>query len=604
MSLVMWLTIRQTESPTERCKMKAMFRGFVAVLAGMLLAFLLAPMASADTIDCSAKIVDKTSARVLDTAKVERALRTVEAHGADVYVRAFQNTPGGNADAFWAQGLAQCSNWRTPDGEPKANVIMVTFGMDRSMGIFFNASSFPSLNKSFGTIMSRDMKPNFRSEDFTAGVTSALNSIGREIDPNKPAPTPTDYSGVWKAVLWTLIAITSATALVCGAVRGMRWRRRRQDAARDRQKAQVLAQKAKTRVVMLLVELKEPSQLRAGFALASDGLPAKLVDKHAKTLGDILETFGVANDAYVELGRDPEGDPDAQLSTSRYKWLEEEFVSIADDMGSVNSRYKQLLDDVSADKRKLTRDARAQQVDDLSHMITGYSSLLDECERVFLVALYRQELVGYEQRLNAQRAMLSDDATAFESYCGLVELELQLREFARTLDSLRSARTRIVNARQLIADEVSARRVTLEGLEYVESAKALSTLEKAEREADRVLNNLASDTEHDTQVAEIERLLGRVRSAGDGAVKRNQAIIDERKAEEKRKRQREDDDRRRRSSGGFGSSVAGSAVGGYLGSSYGSSHSGSHSHDSGSSFGGGGSSWGGGGDFGGGGGSW
>ena len=90
-------------------------RSLVVLWAGGLLAFLLAPTASADAINCSAKIVDTTSAHVLDAAKVESAIRTVETHGADVYVRAFENMPGGNADAFWAQGLQQFAN---PLGHP------------------------------------------------------------------------------------------------------------------------------------------------------------------------------------------------------------------------------------------------------------------------------------------------------------------------------------------------------------------------------------------------------------------------------------------------------------------------------------------------------
>lgn len=343
--------------------------------------------------------------------------------------------------------------------------------------------------------------------------------------------------------------------------------------------------------------------------MASDGLPEPLVKKHGKELTAILDDFEQANDAYVELGRIPDGDPDVRLTTDRYQELEVEFTRIAESMESVKQRYDSLLGTVKADKEKLTREARKKQADSLDLSINNLSSVLDTCQPVFPVDTYQQKLQGYSQQLIAEQSVLDDDSKALESYTALAKLKEQLDGFSRVVSSLQKAHKKIVEVRQSVANEVNLRRSTLTGLQHVDSKAALRELKDAEKAATALARSLSPAVKHEDQVAGIDRSLERIRSAGRDAERRNQEAVDEQAREAKRKRQQEEDERRRaarrRSSSDFGSSFGGSMAGGYLGSSLGNSHSSSHSSDSSSSFGGGGGSWGGGGgDFGGGGGGW
>lgn len=52
--------------------------------------------ASADPVQCQEQVLDLTNDRVLDTSKVAgSAAQLSQTTGADVFVRAFQSTPGG-----------------------------------------------------------------------------------------------------------------------------------------------------------------------------------------------------------------------------------------------------------------------------------------------------------------------------------------------------------------------------------------------------------------------------------------------------------------------------------------------------------------------------
>lgn len=560
-----------------------------------------APSALADTIECSQKIVDATRDKVLDTTAILAAVDGVEAQGADVYVRAFETTPGGNADAFWEQGLDQCSNWRTPGGTPKANVIVVMFGMDRTSGIFFNASSFSSLQDRFGSIMSEDMGPNFRSEEFTAGITSSLNSIAREIDPNKPAPQQADYSGVWTALLGILGGILCFAAMAASVVFGGKYIRRRREEKSERLSAQAKAQKAKARVEQLVTTTKDVGVMERELLVAVGDLPEPMAGVRRSELRSIVSLYETTNSSYVASVTDPSSDPYKRLTTARYEEIGADFTQIGDDMKAVGTLFGALIEATGEDKRKLSKTVRTERADAMAREIGQFALTLAECESAFEIAPYKRELETLKIELNdARNALEADTPTwAWVSHAGLDKLDEHIDAFAQTCRELTIAYEKIAGARELISEETQSRRSVLEQLKHVEKDAAFQELESVSETADSLYRALSASRAHDEQIVDIDLLIGRIKAAGSTAVAEDQEIV------KAKKKEAEDEERarktRRRSSGSFSDSVTGGVVGGYIGSSSSSSSSSSRNTD----YGGGGSSWGGGGgDFGGGGGSW
>ncbi|KXO90935.1 hypothetical protein AXK58_21105 [Tsukamurella tyrosinosolvens] len=141
---------------------------------------------------CSAPVVDATHDKVLDSASVTtRVLDLRGATGADVYVRAFQNTPGGSAAVWWQDAYRECPSWLGADGKtPKPNLLVVQFGMDRTNAIQYG-SSFHRLDPWVDRVRA-DMGVHLRRSDFTGAVTSTLVALDEAL---KPAPDATEGSG-------------------------------------------------------------------------------------------------------------------------------------------------------------------------------------------------------------------------------------------------------------------------------------------------------------------------------------------------------------------------------------------------------------------------
>ncbi|CPY91670.1 Uncharacterised protein [Mycobacteroides abscessus] len=74
--------------------------------------------ASADPVQCQEQVLDLTNDRVLDTSKVtSSAAQLSQTTGADVFVRAFQSTPGDSAAVWWRQAYPECPAWLATDGK-------------------------------------------------------------------------------------------------------------------------------------------------------------------------------------------------------------------------------------------------------------------------------------------------------------------------------------------------------------------------------------------------------------------------------------------------------------------------------------------------------
>lgn len=587
------------------------------LVAASSIALFSAPVASADTIQCENSIVDTTHKQVLNTTAVQAAVDGVAAQGADVYVRAFQDTPGGNADAFWSQGLRQCSNWRTPDGKPKANIIMVMFGMDRTSGIFYNASSFPELNDEFGSIISSDMNPNFRSGDFSRGIVSALNSIAHTIDPNRTETTiidntpDTDYSGVWKMTLWIFIGIALTVGFAAALVFGGRAVRRRREEKTEWLKERAAARSAKDKLDRAIPNLRRDGDLEREFLIASAGVPSSVLKARRSEFSKIDERYDDIDESYPATVTNPDYDPEREHTTTQYREMVKEFSRITTAIKAVDEDFATLLANLEEDKEKLTLESRTRALDAVTRDTDTLASALGRCEQVFEVAQQRNELDVVKRRIETARLQLQAEGREEESYNEIAALRAEVSSLTVSIRSLESDRDTIMSAQKQVDAAVAARRSTLSRLEHVDTEEPLRRLDRAARGADDLYRRLEQSRVRTSQLAAIDTFVASINATGEKSVQANRKTTDRLAAEATARRRKEEEQRaeeRRqeaRRSSSFTNSSTGGFAGGYLGGTLGNS-GGSSSYDSGgSSFGGGGSSWGGGGgDSGGGGGGW
>lgn len=222
-------------------------------------ALLSAPITAQAEPACAAPVIDETTDKVLDQPKVIEAVSTLERDtGTDVFVRAFQETPGGDSGAWWRDAFAQCSAWLGADGKtPKPNIVVVEFGMDHTSAIEYG-SNLHRLDTQVDGIRSRKLGEGLRRRDFTGAVTSTLSALNEAIKAPPPAAQPAAGGGdgpsaaevgafFFKSLLILGLAVLSYFAGRLGLRRLRDWlenRRRLQATLLDLQKAKAAAAKA------------------------------------------------------------------------------------------------------------------------------------------------------------------------------------------------------------------------------------------------------------------------------------------------------------------------------------------------------------------------
>jgi hypothetical protein len=101
-----------------------------------------APSAQAQqpVINCSAHMLDATAQQGIDIAYVNRHVDMFKSRvpTTKIYVQAYEQMPGGSADAFWKMAKQQCANWLDPSGtRVKDNIFVVVYGHNvDSVGLF------------------------------------------------------------------------------------------------------------------------------------------------------------------------------------------------------------------------------------------------------------------------------------------------------------------------------------------------------------------------------------------------------------------------------------------------------------------------------------
>lgn len=191
-------------------------RKLITVLSALLIMALLsmAPAAHADD-KCSALVLDTTTARVLDVERVTEAVKRARNDtGADIYVRAMQETPYGDSGVWWRKTYPTCPSWVHTDGEhPRANVLVIQFGLDRTSSINYGDNFKAKLDRRADKIRGNTLGNGLRDamhadesdkrESFTRAVEQTLDATVEAL--HAPDSTPVDWGSVWSTVWkWVL----------------------------------------------------------------------------------------------------------------------------------------------------------------------------------------------------------------------------------------------------------------------------------------------------------------------------------------------------------------------------------------------------------------
>ena len=576
--------------------MKAVLRNVVALLLTGMFTLMVAPVASADTVVCSGSIVDQTDGHVLmsQQTRVQSAIDDASSYGADVYVRAFQNTPGGDADTFWRQGLAQCPNWSTPDGHTKSNVVVVVLGMDHKSAIYFNNEHYPALKSRADTIRSQDMNANFKKGNFADGVVAGLNSIKAA---TQPGASTDDGPSAGTILKWIGAIIGIIVGIVLLGFGGFwlysTWRERR-EAEEVRLDAQAKARKAKADASSEVTNARSDEDLKREFLMATAGLPKVMTDKHYETFEAIDVSSDTQVEAFANLNEDPAFDPEGVLKTADYAAQQKRYGAIATALQSVASQYETLFATIKNDKRDLTPEARTRRWNDINDDVFRLQTVLGDCERVFDVASQRTQLTELVSQVQVAQALLANvqELETVTSYDQLIGLERQLGDLTSQVAKLTADRDTVDGARKSFQSEVASRRKRLGKVQHVSASSALSDLEQVEGRIDERVKGLQSIRSREQLLESIGQFRDQIKQVGHKVVTEDDRIEAEAEAARRRKREQEEAERRRKREreeeeerARRRSSSYGSSGGGYIYTDSGSSSGGcsSSSVDGGSS---------------------
>ena len=526
--------------------------------------------------------------------KVNEAIHDTEsATGADIYVRSFDTAPMGSLDEWWRTTYKQCSNWLATDTvTPKPNVIVLVFSMDRSSGIFYG-SGWHLLDGRIDQIRSADMNANFKSGDFTKGVTSALNDIrlAKAAPPSAAAVSSSNNSSVGRGLLVAFIVVAVFALMLLALWFGAKSWLARQRGKAELAEARQALQEAKDVADRNMADLS-PRELKASYLLAANDLPKKarvsFDSSHEEIERDIQELQN--RHGALQLNFNPDSTSAEVCRRETEKWQEgttqvRQVRARASKLDSIVAGRVEILSPKNLLRQAVKLDSElttsTRQLDNLSKSY----DVQDTCERARKLSSQVGEIKSQLENANIDVLAVERDLDTARQQ--VKDLEAYVADLSRTAG-------RISNAQKELKEvsERAERRLDLADATQDER----DALKSLEPESARVLQKLC--TERQLSVAEtmLDEIVNRVTSTPDSAEKRKAEAKRKRRDEEEAERRRRRNARRRssyRSSSSPNSSFYGGFAGGYLGSS-GSSSS---SYD----FGGGSSgSWGGGSDFGGG----
>lgn len=235
--------------------MRWFVRAVCLILAGLLLGFVVPASQAASA--CDEIVIDATSESVLgNQSAIREEAQRLSTLGADVRVRAFDVTPGGNFDQYYRDQVRACASWAKADGQtPKGNLVVFLLGLDRQSAIYYGSNWHAALDAVVDHTRGSVMGDRFREGNFAQGIVDAERYVfaamkavqeeaaggssnnGAGVSQESPgAPSaPMDLSGFWRALLIVVGVLLLGTAIVVWFVyrkahrAALRWARESHD---------------------------------------------------------------------------------------------------------------------------------------------------------------------------------------------------------------------------------------------------------------------------------------------------------------------------------------------------------------------------------------
>lgn len=597
--------------------------GAVAAIIGIGSAVPFMDTAHADT-DCNTRVIDTTNKRVLDTDAVNKSVTaTSDATGADVYVRAMQTTPGGDAAVWFKDALRECRNWTGPDGvTPKPNLLVVQFGMDRTSSIQYGRNLTSSMDPKVDKVRSSVMGSQLKSGNFTKAITQTLSTVNDIYSGKNPfaAPprepsAPINWSPFLTFLQWAGGILASAAALFYSIVFGNKFMR----SYKSRKEERAEAKKNYDDVYARITDMVVSTDLNAELIRADAAATTIDFDYTLEPSGKLRDEFASINDEFTTLSGSPIP-KDTESLRSRTK----EYRVLVDRFESLLKRAKKRADDAEEAAKSSTPESKKSDLGDVLKQAKSLSKEVGKLPKWVDTSRMTKDIEDVNTLVTAALGKV-DTLTRPEVNDAIDKASASLEFVNDDISEVNSARRDAENVVNKVEKTITEYRKSVKDVPDDVRREALNLLMSLSPRAEEYLNTLRSSNSPltvkkvnaDTALIETEyqrAILAPKRCIRDAEERRaeNRRIAElEREKERKKKEKEEEEERRRRrarSSSYSSDSFSGGFAGGYLGSSFGSSSS--SSYNSGSSWGGGfdsggsSGSWGGGFDSGGSSGGW
>lgn len=597
--------------------------GAVAAVIGIGSAVPFMDTAHADT-DCNTRVIDTTNKRVLDTDAVNKSVTaTSDATGADVYVRAMQTTPGGDAAAWYKDALRECRNWTGPDGvTPKPNLLVVQFGMDHTSSIQYGRNLTSSMDPKVDKVRSSVMGNQLKSGNFTKAITQTLDTVndiygGKDpfaAPPREPS-TPINWSPFLTFLQWAGGILASAAALFYSIVFGNKFMRNH-----ARRKSELAdARKNYDDVYARITDLVVSADLNAELIRADAAATTIDFDYKLESSDKLRDEFDSINDEFTTLSattvpKDAEG---LRARTKEYRALVDRFESLL-------KRAKERADDAEEAAKSSTPESKKLDLEGSLERGKGLSKEIGNLPKWADTSKMTQNVAKASDLVNT--AMGNVGTLTRPEVDEIFDKANVLLDFAHDeINAANAAQDRVERAVKKVDTALSNYRKPVDDVPDNVRKDALKRFMMLSPRAHEFLDKIRSgesltvknvDAGESLITSEYKGILigprNHIRAAENRRAEERRIAEreEQRKREEERKKRekedrkrREEEDERRRERERRNDSFGGGFAGGYIGGSFGSSSS-SSSYDSGSSWGGSSGSWGGGFDSGGSSGGW
>lgn len=571
--------------------------GVALATFGLLFLFVGTLPASADA-TCTQKVVDTTAKSLLDTKQVEAAISQLDSIGADVYVRSFEKTPNGSSDTYYRDAYGQCSNWQSPDGKtPKSNLIVVTFGMDHTSGIYYG-SSWHQLDQKYSSIRANSLNANLKSGNYTAAITATLTQLGDAIktpaSSSQGSGSAVDAGAIGLVVLYIVGAVALLALLIFVGYRLIRAygvRKIMKDMIQRAKRQAVDTKQETTELYTRLMNGPDSKTQSQSLELQTLAVPTAETRKFEVRFKEIQRQLTQAVTDYTELNAAHTDLATKSHSLKEWSDIHVNYRSVRTALESADRKSVELWKELDDLNQQLTPEGRQERLAQLQVELDNDSRLLATFS-AFDTTRYKQRL----DKLSSQVQSLStadntdDSWTAYQTIQRLFADEETL---ASDLRGLEACQQEIHTAPVELKSKLERTK------RLVETSKlSNSTAKKYTRQLDSLEQSIAEFG------GDPSRSVDKVRSHKDSLHKSLDNVASACRNEHHKRNSSTGSYGRRsdRSNNSFGDAM----LGGYIGATLGNNDTPRHtSNDTPSpSFGGGGGGdWGGGGgDFGGGGG--